>query len=392
MRSLISAALLSLPLAAPAFTVSTADGDGKELEDITLADGKVAGGPLDGLKAEDLVQLSFAAATAPAGKVEVRLVTGDVLWGSFGKATESALSLDTVALGGLTLKLEQVQSIVYAERLQGAALAALQDRLALDRSGMDHDFCYLVGGDRVRFYVRSADERSVRGEDDDHRAYEFPIAQVAALSMMSTMKPPVPEGLQVRLTTMDGGMLGGGITAIRDGKVALAHPLLGALSIPVVRLAATEVLGGRVVSLPDLDPVGLRELPYIGEASLFHWRRDRQVVDGRPIQLRGRPYARGLGVHAYCELSYELGGAFARFRSDVGIDDSTKGGGSAEAVVKLDGKERFRARISGKDPAQKVDLDCRGAKRLTLVVDFGEDREILDRAVWAGPILVKEAR
>jgi len=114
-------------------------------------------------------------------------------------------------------------------------------------------------------------------------------------------------------------------------------------------------------------------------------------VDGRPLSIRGRRYARGIGAHAYAELSFPLDGAYDRFRSDVGIDDSAGGGGNAEVLVKVDGKEHFRARLTGRDPPQRVDVDCRGAKRLTLVVDFGEDRDVLDRVAWAGALLVRRA-
>ena len=124
---------------------------------------------------------------------------------------------------------------------------------------------------------------------------------------------------------------------------------------------------------------------------MFHTRKDRQVVDGRPLSIRGRRYARGIGAHAYAEISFALDGAYDRFRSDVGIDDSAAGGGNADVLVNVDGKERFRVRLTGRDTPQRVDVDCRGGKRLTLVVDFGEDRDVLDRVAWAGALLVRRA-
>jgi hypothetical protein len=60
--------------------------------------------------------------------------------------------------------------------------------------------------------------------------------------------------------------------------------------------------------------------------------------------------------------------------------------------VLVDGRERFRSRVTGRDPVRRVDVDCRRASRLTLLVDFGEDREVLDRVAWAGAVLVKERR
>ena len=79
-------------------------------------------------------------------------------------------------------------------------------------------------------------------------------------------------------------------------------------------------------------------------------------------------------------------------KTSVGVVATfSKSGEEGELTVRVlvDGQERFRAPITGKDAPKDVDVDCRGAKRLTLVIDFGEDREVLDRAAWAGPILLK---
>lgn len=383
-----------------AVIVSTVERDAVEVDSISIAGGKVVGGALDGTPAADLVQIVLSAplGTAPQRPVEIRLVGGDLLWGSLGEGGADGLVLNAPALGTRSIKLQHVQSIVFAERLAGAALAAMQDRLAADRAGMDHDLCYLTGGDRVRFYLRSVDAHGVKGEDDDARPYAFPLTDVAALSLMSTATPAAAEGLRARLATREGDVLVGNLVSVQDGKVALEHPLLGTLAVPLDQCASLDILNGRVRSLSDLEPVEAVEHPYlfdpsrpIEEATVFHFRKDRQVVDGRPLSIRGRRYARGIGAHAYAELSFDLDGAFDRFRSDVGIDDSAAGGGNAEVLVKVDGKERFRVRLAGRDPPQRVDVDCRGGKRLTLVVDFGEDRDVLDRVAWAGALLVRRA-
>ncbi|MQB01445.1 MAG: DUF4838 domain-containing protein [Actinobacteria bacterium] len=47
--------------------------------------------------------------------------------------------------------------------------------------------------------------------------------------------------------------------------------------------------------------------------------------DGGPITIRGKTYAKGLGVHPYSEVGYHLGGACARFTARVGIDDEAGG-------------------------------------------------------------------
>ena len=184
-----------MALPAGAATVSTVDRDAVETAGFSLSGGKVSGGPLDGTPAEDLVQVAFGEASAvPTGKVELRLAAGDALWGDLKDASADSLSLDTPALGTVSLKLEQVQSLVFASRLAGAALAALQDRMAADRAGMDRDLGYLLNGDRVRFYLRSIDAKSVKGEDDDKRASEADtFATLQSMYQRMTRQPAPPR-------------------------------------------------------------------------------------------------------------------------------------------------------------------------------------------------------
>src|SRR6185503_5463616 len=47
--------------------------------------------------------------------------------------------------------------------------------------------------------------------------------------------------------------------------------------------------------------------------------------DGSPLRINGTTYSKGLGCHAYSEIRYALGGQYARFQSDVGVDDEVDG-------------------------------------------------------------------
>ncbi len=48
-------------------------------------------------------------------------------------------------------------------------------------------------------------------------------------------------------------------------------------------------------------------------------------------------YARGLGTHAYSEVTYNLLSQYSEFLSDVGVDDDTGDGGSIVFQVYADG-------------------------------------------------------
>ena len=50
---------------------------------------------------------------------------------------------------------------------------------------------------------------------------------------------------------------------------------------------------------------------------------------------------KGLGVHGAARLSYKLDRPWGRFQSEIGIDDSTAGGGSAGFRVFVNGKLKY---------------------------------------------------
>ena len=119
------------------------------------------------------------------------------------------------------------------------------------------------------------------------------------------------------------------------------------------------------------------------------YRTDRNVTGGQ-LRSGGRLYLKGIGVHSAAALSYDLDRPWSRFEADVGIDDSTGGRGSVGFRVFVDGKQKFASGlVRGGAAVQHVSIDLTGAKRLNLVVDYGEAGDVMDHADWLGARLVK---
>ena len=60
-----------------------------------------------------------------------------------------------------------------------------------------------------------------------------------------------------------------------------------------------------------------------------------------------------------------------KFKAVAGIDDSVRDVGGVRLVISADGKKIFDKSISGSEGPVNIDLDIAGAKRLTLLVDYG---------------------
>jgi len=154
------------------------------------------------------------------------------------------------------------------------------------------------------------------------------------------------------------------------------HP--GRLATALVLLAfSSKVFGDQTVLLSSLDLTNTRQ----------DWGQPHanQSVDGHPLTIGGRTFDNGLGTHATSSLRINLDGNARGFTAWVGVDDEELG---KPAMVTFsvvgDGKILWKSGVlrSG-DPAEQVDVDVQGVKRLVLRVANGGDGIDFDHADWA---------
>ena len=107
--------------------------------------------------------------------------------------------------------------------------------------------------------------------------------------------------------------------------------------------------------------------------------------DGQTITLNGVTYSKGLGVHAYSEIRYDISNhGYELFVSDIGLDDETCGTGSAVFKVYLDGVEKIDSGMMySSSTTQTVAIDIAGANELKLYVFDGGNGNQCDHADWA---------
>lgn len=111
----------------------------------------------------------------------------------------------------------------------------------------------------------------------------------------------------------------------------------------------------------------------------------RAAGDGRALTLRGRAFATGLGVHSPSSLTWDCAGLPGRrLQAVVGIDDETRGRGSAVFQVWADGVLRWSSPVLTPASAPlpvSVPVDC--SRSLRLAVTGGGDGTGSDHADWA---------
>ena len=114
-------------------------------------------------------------------------------------------------------------------------------------------------------------------------------------------------------------------------------------------------------------------------------------ISGNTLTLRGTTYSSGIGTHAASTITYNLGGAYSNFLSDVGVDDEENGrSGAVEFQVFGDGKLLFDSGVlTTASPITSINVNVAGVQTLTLVATNGVSGTIdYDHADWAGARLI----
>jgi hypothetical protein len=338
------------------------------------------------LHARDVVRLEHPQLSPPRPEgPQVLLVNGERLRGSLVRSSEETVRVRTEMAGLVELPWECLAAVL----VDSVEPLARQEELLrhLQKAGKDADEVWLKNGDRLQGNLLEIHEEGLVLESGGQRL-EVPRAQLLGVSFNKSLARWMPpDRLHALVVLADGSQLR--LTELKwEGRRVEGKTFPGGtVSFVADQVRVVEFYGGRAVYLSDLEPMAVRQVPYVG--ALFPYRRDQTVL-GNPLSLRGQVFRKGLGVHSYCELVYQLDGSYRTFRAVLGVDDETQGRGSVEFVVLVDGQGRFRSPVlTGQSAPLPVAVDVAGARELKLVVDYATNGDVLDHADWADAMLIR---
>lgn len=181
------------------------------------------------------------------------------------------------------------------------------------------------------------------------------------------------------------------------------------------RLDGTAYRTLRVVftSVPDGVPANLAEVTLLGtqndqyattgsyvsdltwKSAVSGWKTVQKdtSIEGTPLTIGGTTYAKGLGTHSVqgssdAVVTYDLGGSYSRFVSDVGVDDevaATCGSNKVSFQVYGDGDLLADSgTVSASSAAKTIDVSIVGVDELELVVTDPDGSNSCDHADWGG--------
>jgi hypothetical protein len=256
------------------------------------------------------------------------------------------------------------------------------------------DVLLFRNGDRARGAITGFDAVSVTFAADGGAARDVPLKDLAAVGFNPRFaRPRKPKGPYARLTLADGTRFDATAVALKEGEI-VAKPLLGPeVAVPVAKVIALDVFQGGAVYLSDLKPTKSEVSGFVGAG--WPWAADR-TVRGNPLRVLTptgeSTFDKGIGTHPRTTLTYALNGEYVRFEALVGLDAKTGKRGRAVVRVLLDGKPAdlpdLKALTAG--PAVPVKLDVRGAKELTLEVDFGATGDVQADVNWVTARVIRK--
>jgi hypothetical protein len=410
---------------------------GGKAAELTIPSRKV---PLD-----DIVFLRFPPrAAAPAALPDAPLVLflrdGSELAGRVTAGDEDSVRFRVPGLGAesLAIPIEKVKGLMVLsqeaapgappgsrprERTLSRGAWRIRLRSEISSARAEKDEVILLQEGRVQGILESLDAEGVRFGSDTLGDLKIGYEKLRALILAEVDLPEAKRSdsspssrdekgkkaagsgrSMARITLQDGSSFAASLKEIAGGRVSLEHDILGTLSAALADVLDVAFLGGKTRYLSDVEPSAVKE--HLGPAfqKKMPFRRDANVL-GEPLRMGGREYRKGLGVHSYSRLEFDLGGEYTRFQATIGLDESARPFESQSPAadvghvifrVRVDGNQMLEKAMSWRDAPAAIDLPVAGGRQLALEVDFGPAEGsgpgfnfARDRANWAEARIIR---
>src|SRR5262245_12073187 len=314
----------------------------------------------------------------PAGKLaagtkytDVELTDGSVLHCS--QLTLRGKEAQMTLLGGQAVKvpLEVVASFLNEaqdENLQKqwkefVAKKRASDLLVVQRDGELTSFKGTFGeaddeGKQIQFDLDS--KGTFRGVD---------LVKVQGIIFVRPVDPNLPSTICTAYDSSNNAVAASAV-AVTPAGYTVTSPSGAKIEYPKKLLSRFDYNTGKLRYLSDMTPV--KEVVTSTQGDPEAPRKDKNL-DGGPLRLGKTVYFKGLAVHAYTLLEYQLDGEYREFKCWLGVDELV-GGSEGQTIVKFegDGKVLFETAVTRKDPPREVKFNIKDVQKMRIVVSSAE--------------------
>jgi hypothetical protein len=265
-------------------------------------------------------------------------------------------------------------------------------------SSAEMDELFLVSGDgldRIPGELKRFDRSGVvfsHGSGTE-RLFRFREDSIFALRLMEPRLPKPKPGVQCRARFRDGSILTGVLAQGRGREPILKLAFGPDATLSLSHVVSFEFLNDAYRALGDLTPTKIQQTPYLEGGLTRGWRKDKGFSDDGSLRIGSKTWRSGISVAARAEMTYELKQPFGTLTAMIGVDPSTAERavpGSVRIKVMIEGKARYESPllVAGEE-AIPLKVDLSGAKRMTLLVEFGGSGPTGAFAVFADALLTR---
>jgi len=336
---------------------------------------------------KDISELRFNLVETAPPAAAILLRNGDLLKGTILSGDDTKLKLKTSALGEVELENHFIDGISFT--IKDGPAADVVESFMKAPAPKGEDQLLLPKGDIVSGFVEKFSEKdftfNVGGQ-----SRQFAFDAIAGFRLAPLKDYQKHTDFRATLNLRDGSSVTGKLTGLKEKTIAFESISGQEWRAESSGLKSITFQGGKLVYLSDLKPKDVDQKPYVGGMPVVYgWRRDLAAT-GEKLTINGKQYARGLGVHSYSRLSYDLNGQFAKLLVDVGLDATAAAAAVCYWKIVADGKELAAGTAKAGDPPQTIRKDLDGVKTLELICDYGaDDDDAGDHFDWANARLIK---
>jgi len=384
-------------LMGPEFRATTLSGAANSGELVEVSPDGLAIRTADGIVRMDGRQLATVDAlaepldAAPGNDLQVQLIDGSRLWGNRFLVTRGTASLARAEMEPVEISSRAIQ---WIRLRQSAELNAMwNEQLAIEGKGdvvVVRKTARPVAGeeraatvlDRVEGIIKEVAADTVHFELDG----ELVKIKREKLEGLIFFQPPGRElpAAACRLTDRSRSIWNAKSIGLEGTNLSVISVAGATSRIPLSSLRQLDFSVVNTQYLDAIEPDSWEWQPFFesrvaaGNLQRFSGRGLPDGVASSAMRLAGRSYDRGLQMRSRTVATFRIPKDAQRFLATVGIDDRLGDAGNVQLVIRGDNRQLLSQTIVGGTEPFEVSLDIAGMRRLTLLVDYGDELDIGD--------------
>jgi hypothetical protein len=330
-------------------------------------------------------------ADAPRGQ-QIVLTTGGLIVADEVSLQGEKLTAFTRTFGDIQLPVELVAGILLRPPSNAAKRDAMLARSTDSPTELDKaesDKIVLTNGDELSGTIEALTAASLSLQIEvgaEKHTVEIEIGRIALVIFNPALRSKAAGKREHILLGFHDGSRVSAISVQGEAKLSINLMRDVTITAPIAELSAVQPLGAAktgagVTYLSDLKPLSYRHVPYL--SLTWPYQLDRSVAGGQ-LRASGEIFPKGIGLHSAARLTFDLPAASQKFAADLAIDERVGSAGSVTVRLLIDdGSGKWQPAytspmIRGGEKPTPVAVELAGAKRLTILVDYGDHGDSQD--------------